>query len=201
MKNQFLKQSFGDAGNITVGPACAVDGKFCVIQCLSEVTFTALIDSKERTTAEYGVRATGTVTFTGFATADDVTEVNSIEYTYKATPTLATHVAIGTDATTQAAALVAAVNANDPLVTLSNVAGVATVTAVVRGTAGNAYTLVDTTDAGSKIAVSAGGTLSGGVSLTTAASRTYAAGSEIHGEFVHVNLATGYARLILSSGN
>lgn len=108
-------------------------------------------------------QATGTMTFTDLPIADEVFEVNSIEYTFKAVATLATEVAIGVDIATTAAAVALAVATNDPLVTATSDAGVATFTAVVLGNAGNAYTLTETA---TNTAVS-GATFAGGSDVIT----------------------------------
>ena len=120
-------------------------------------------DSLVGTSVAAVAQASGTMTFTGLPTADEVVEVNSIEYTFKAEAVLATEIAIGVDVATTAAAVAAAVAANDPLVTATSDAGVATFTAVVLGNAGNAYTLTETA---TNTAVS-GATFTGGSDVIT----------------------------------
>lgn len=106
-----------------------------------------------------GVKASGTIIFTGLPVADETIEVNGITYTFKATSASATQITIGADATETAENTVSIIDANDPLVDIINVAGVVTVSAASTGEYGNAYTLAESA---TNTAVS-GATLSGGV--------------------------------------
>ncbi len=111
------------------------------------------------TGAVTGVKATGTITYTGLPAADETVTVNSIVYTFKAAAALATEITIGADATETASNTAAAITANDPLVDAVNVAGVVTISAAATGEYGNAYTLAESA---ANTAVS-GATLTGGV--------------------------------------
>lgn len=106
-----------------------------------------------------GVKATGTITFTGLALLNETITVNSIVYTFKTTASLATEIQIGLTATEMASNTAAKIDANDPLVDAVNVLGVVTISAANTGEYGNAYTLAE---AATNTAVS-GVTLSGGV--------------------------------------
>ena len=106
-----------------------------------------------------GVKATGTVTFTGLPVADETITVNAIVYTFKASASTATQITIGADATATASNAASKIEANDSAVDASNVAGVLTITAAATGEYGNAITLAE---AATNTAVS-GATLSGGI--------------------------------------
>jgi hypothetical protein len=96
------------------------------------------------------------VTMTGVGVNDDTVQIGGIVYKFEATPAAAYDVDIKTDATTQAAALVAAINADGtagayyetgtvahPHVTATNADGVITLTANVGGDWAQAIALVD----------------------------------------------------------
>ena len=106
-----------------------------------------------------GVKATGTVTFTGLPVANETITVNAIVYTFKASAATATEITIGADATATASNAASKIELNDAAVDASNVAGVLTITAANTGTYGNAITLADTA---TNTTVS-GATLTGGV--------------------------------------
>lgn len=106
-----------------------------------------------------GVKASGTITFTGLPVADETITVRGVAYTFKASASSATEITIGADATETAENTVAKINANDALLDAVNVAGVVTVSAANTGEYGNAYTLAESA---TNTAVS-GATLSGGV--------------------------------------
>ncbi len=106
-----------------------------------------------------GVKATGTVTFTGLPVADETITVNAIVYTFKASASTATEITIGADATGTASNAASKIVANDTAVDASNVAGVLTITAASTGEYGNAITLAESA---TNTAVS-GATLTGGV--------------------------------------
>jgi hypothetical protein len=107
-----------------------------------------------------GVKATGTVTFTGLPVADETITVNAIVYTFKASASTATQITIGADATATASNAASKIEANDAAVDASNVAGVLTITAAATGEYGNAITL---TEAATNTSVSGSGTLTGGI--------------------------------------
>lgn len=196
MSSTYEKNQYGLAGNISIASASgAITGDFCEILCIGSTTFTTLTDALERTSAAYGKKASGTITFTGLPVADETFVVNSVTYTFKETAATATEVTIGADATETATNTAAAVDANDPLLTVTSAAGVVTITAASGGTGGNAYTL---TEAATNTAVS-GATLTGGTNLVAASSLTYADGHVLRGKFTTVHLAGGNARLTISS--
>lgn len=193
MQDIFVKRSAGAYGSITVPSAVLVTDTVCEIFCIGTVTFTTLTDSLERSNANYGHRATGTITITSTGPAADETfVVNGLTYTFKVAAADNTEVTINTDPTAQAVLIAAAISSRDPLVTATNVAGVVTIEAIVRGTAGNAYTL---TESAANTAVSGAGTFTGGKAVLAASSQSYPAGTVIKGNFTAINLAGGAARL------
>lgn len=112
------------------------------------------------------VHASGTVTFSGAATADDTVVINGVTFTAKASGATGEQFNIGSDEEDSAANLAAAINASEDagiagIVTASVSAGVVTVSAARPGKLGNAITVAEGVDAGSVIAVSAA-RLSGG---------------------------------------
>lgn len=106
-----------------------------------------------------GVKATGTITFTGLPVANETITVRGVVYTFKASASLATEITIGADATATAANTASKIDTNDSLVDAVNVLGVVTISAANTGEYGNAYTLAE---AATNTAVS-GAILSGGV--------------------------------------
>lgn len=201
MSTPYDRQSFGVDGNITVAAGTLVTGDFCAIQCITEVTFTTLVDQVERGTSDYGTAATGTLTFTDAPTAEDTIAVNGTTYTFKATAAGATEITVGTgaDAAAKAASTAAnvasVVSANDAAVVVTSAAGVATITAAAKGTGGNSIALGESAANCTK----SGTALSGGMSLTAASACTYPAGFLLTGKFSSVQPATGYVRITLSS--
>ena len=106
-----------------------------------------------------GVKASGTITFTGLPVANETITVNAIVYTFKATASLDTEITIGADATATAANVVSVVEANDSAIDAASVLGVVTISAAATGEYGNAMTLAETA---TNTAVS-GATLTGGI--------------------------------------
>ena len=193
------KQEFGEAGNLSLASASgAITGDFCEIRCIGSTTFTALVDTLERTTAEYGRQATGTITFTGLPVADETFAVAGETFSFKAESTGALEVEIGADANATATNAATMINgALEGIVVAAASGGVVTVTSVIRGTGGNGtYTL---TESATNVAVSGGGSLAGGTDLITAASLTYPDGHILRGKFTTIHLAGGNARVTLSS--
>lgn len=117
------------------------------------------LDNGTATGDVVGVKASGTITFTGIPVADETITVRGVTYTFKATSTSATEITIGADATETAENTVSIIDANDALVDVINVAGVVTVSASATGEYGNAYTLAESA---TNTAVS-NATLTGGV--------------------------------------
>lgn len=106
-----------------------------------------------------GVKATGTITFTGLPVANETITVNGAVYTFKASAATATEITIGADATETASNTASKIDANQSIVDAVNVLGVVTISAANTGEYGNAYTLAESA---SNTAVSAAN-LSGGV--------------------------------------
>ena len=112
------------------------------------------------------VKATGTGTFTGLPTADQVMVIAGVSFTAKASGATGNQYNIGADAPATAANLVTAVNASASLtgiLTASNLLGVVTFTAAVPGAIGNAIATVDTDTANFTFAQAA---LTGGANGT-----------------------------------
>lgn len=110
-----------------------------------------------------GVKASGTITFTGLPVADETITVRGVAYTFKASAASATEITIGADATETAENTVAKITANDALLDAINVAGLVTISAAETGAYGNAYALAE---AATNTAVS-GANLTGGVDAVT----------------------------------
>jgi hypothetical protein len=106
-----------------------------------------------------GVKATGTITFTGLPTANDTVTINGTVYTFKASAATATEITIGATATETASNTASKIDANETIVDAVNVLGVVTISAANTGEYGNAYTLAESA---ANTTVS-GATLSGGV--------------------------------------
>lgn len=114
-----------------------------------------------------GTQATATVTFSGgVPTAEDTVTVEGREYTFVVAPDEEDEVAIGGTAGETAANFAAVINgeitgqsAHEDVRAHITAAGVVTLVARTPGTDGNALTLTESAD---NVAVSGGGTLSGG---------------------------------------
>ena len=111
-----------------------------------------------------GVQATGSLTVVTQPTATDTISVNGVTLTFIAGASTATDVQIGADvvetAANLAAVLSASVNASLILANYSAAANIVSITYTAQGTAGNAYTLADSS--GGDVVRSAA-TLTGGV--------------------------------------
>jgi len=127
------------------------------------------------TTAITDIRASGTLTFVS-AVADATFEVAGVTYTLVTTATgKNTDVVVGGDDTEQAENAVAAINAYEAsvdrtgpaLVSATNALGVVTVTAILEGAGGNAYTLVGDTGITASAATLENGSDTGGVESTS----------------------------------
>lgn len=128
-----------------------------------------------------GTKAAGTITFTATnptPTTDTIT-VNGTLITFVSGTPSGSQVKIGTTSTDTAANLAAfltaSVDVNISLMTYSRNGLVITATAIVSGTAGNAYTLVKSS---TQISVS-GATLTGGAAASTVSAATTGAGTDI----------------------
>lgn len=111
-------------------------------------------------------RASGTVTFSAVASADDTVIVNGVTFTAKASGATGNQFNIGASATASAANLAAAINASasamvSQQVTASPALGVVTIYSTQYGVAGNSVTLAEGVDSGGVISVS-GAYLTGG---------------------------------------
>ncbi len=111
-------------------------------------------------------QASGTVTFSAVATADDTVIINGVTLTAVASGATNDQWNIGTGASGSANGLVACINASTTALVSGQVsataaAGVVTIKAVAYGVTGNAITTAEGVDAGSKISVS-GARLVGG---------------------------------------
>lgn len=106
-----------------------------------------------------GVKAAGTITFSGLPVADETVTVNGVVFTFKATATTSTEITIGADANETASNAAGKIDAYNAEVDAVAVGAVVTVSAENTGTYGNAYTLAE---AATNTTVS-GATLSGGV--------------------------------------
>lgn len=106
-----------------------------------------------------GVKAAGTITFSGLPVANETVTVNGVVFTFKATAATSTEITIGADADETAANAAGKIDAYNTSFDAVAVGAVVTVSAENTGTYGNAYTLAE---AATNTTVS-GATLSGGV--------------------------------------
>lgn len=131
---------------------------------LAETTLDNLIATMPGATLiSTGAKASGTITFaTAVPVEGDKVIVNGVEYTFKASPSAATDMPIPASLNAAAAALADRLNMHMLNVVTASVSGATvTVTAVRRGTAGNAITLSKQFTEPSNLTLS-GATLSGG---------------------------------------
>lgn len=117
-------------------------------------------------------RASGTFTYSSFATVNDVITISNVNFTAVATGATGNQFNVGSDATTQAANLAAAVNGSVTAliagyVTASSALGVCTITSTNYGIYGNTLTMAKGLDAGTVVTVS-GSKLTGGAVDPTA---------------------------------
>lgn len=119
------------------------------------------------------VQASGTVTFSAVASANDTVLVNGVTFTAKASGAGANEFNIGADEVASAANLAAAINASvtalvSGYVSASSALGVVTVVASQFGKMGNLVTIAEGVDGGSVISVSGARLIGGtdGTSLT-----------------------------------
>jgi hypothetical protein len=126
------------------------------------------------------VKAYTTITFTGVAVADETLIIGDKTYTFKVAPSAAYEVDIKTDETTQAAAIVSAINLDgtagaygashveaNPYVQATSADGVITITARHGGTQANAIALEMTATNGTNIAAGTALSASAGASAGT----------------------------------
>ena len=124
------------------------------------------------------VKATGTFTFTGAATADDTVLINGVTFTAKASGAGANEFNIGLDETATAANLAASIVASTTAliagyVKATSALGVTTMTAVTPGLAGNLMTIAVGVDFGT-VNTASGARLTGGLEDTAASKATKA---------------------------
>ena len=114
-----------------------------------------------------GVAASGVVTFTGTPVADEHLVIGTQTFHFVAARAGAGsfEITISANNTTQADNMKAAVNADVSNVTVDNIAGVATVTAAVKGTSGNLIVL-STNATGTAVSSVTAGKLDGGINGT-----------------------------------
>lgn len=132
-----------------------------------------------------GYQAVAEIVLTGNPSANDTVTIKGTVVTFVTDPPVGNQVLIGADATATAAALyaflIASVNANLILSTYALQGTVVSITAIVHGTAGNAYTLAKS---GANITISGATYVGGGfrplydssnalVSMTVAQGRSY----------------------------
>ncbi len=111
------------------------------------------------------VAATTTITFTGVAVANETIILGARTYVFKAAPSAAFEIDIKADETTQAAAVVSAINLDgtagaygashvveDPSFSATSAAGVITVKSRIAGTIGNGLSISFTATNGTNIA-------------------------------------------------
>lgn len=118
------------------------------------------------------VAATGTITFSDKATANDTVLINGVTFTAKASGATGDQFNVGASATASATNLAAAINASASAlvsghVSASSAAGVVTITSKFNSVAGNAVTTAKGVDSGSVITVS-GARLTGGTNGSSA---------------------------------
>lgn len=119
-------------------------------------------------------KASVTGTFTGVVTAAQTVTIGGVVLTARASPATEDEFLVGSDETTQAAALVSTINANSNLaglVVASNVAGVITISAVVPGRIGNLITVAETL--GNFTFAASATKFSGATATLQAAARTF----------------------------
>jgi phage tail sheath gpL-like len=112
------------------------------------------------------VQASGTITFSAAASANDTVLINGVTFTAKASGAGANEFNVGASATASAANLAAAINASvtalvSGYVTATSALGVLTVKSAFYGKAGNQCTIAEGVDSGNVMTVS-GARLTGG---------------------------------------
>jgi phage tail sheath gpL-like len=123
------------------------------------------------------VQASGTITFSAAATANDTLIINGVTFTAKASGAGANEFNVGLTATASATNLAASINASvtalvSGYVTASSALGVVTVTSAFYGTSGNQATIAEGVDSGSVITVS-GARLTAGANDSSAKTLTF----------------------------
>jgi phage tail sheath gpL-like len=114
-----------------------------------------------------GVAANGVVTFSGTPIADETLTIGTSVFTFKATRAAPFEITINANNTTQGDNLVTAITADLTNVTAVNSTGTVTITAAVKGTAGNLIALSEAAT-GTAVTGVTDGKLDGGVDGTVA---------------------------------
>lgn len=187
------KHHFGRAGSVAIAAGTETTGRFYSIHMLASCTFGTgrLVDELEKRNSPYGIRATGTITYSATGPANGQTiNIGGTVYTYKTTPTAVTDIQRHDTPATVADNTMIAVNSNpnNTMVTATAAGDVTTIIAVDGGTAGNAIPLVRVgTVAGTTL--SAGGVLGGvvaGAAQIKAEAQTFPANTVIYGDFRYI---------------
>lgn len=114
------------------------------------------------------VAASGVVTFSGTPVANEKLTIGTQEFTFKATRAVAFEITINANNTTQGDNLVTAITADLTNVTAVNSTGTVTITAAVKGAAGNNIALSEAAT-GTAVSSVTGGKLDGGIDGTVGA--------------------------------
>jgi len=181
MKNKPIKGNQVITGDLYIGGSIKT-----VKDIEADKSTPALLILPEKTPVN-AVAASGVVTFDGTPVADETLTIGTQEFLFKASGSAAYQITISADNTTQAGNLVTAITTDLTNVTAVNTLGVVTVTAVVKGVAGN---LIDLSEAATGTAVSSvtGGKIDGGIDGTVGvANETCADGTYIY----HTPVANG----------
>lgn len=130
------------------------------VACGNELALSASVAPQVVVTVQDDeVRASGTISFSAVATANDTLIINGVTFTAKASAAGANEFNVGASATASATNLAAAINASvtalvSGYVTASSAIGVVTVTSAFYGKSGNQATIAEGVDGGSVITVS-----------------------------------------------
>lgn len=98
-------------------------------------------------TTMFGIAATGSLAVATIPANNETMAVNGVTFTYKTSPTLDSHIQVGATIAAQAANIAAVLNAStDPLINIATYEAInanVNIVADTKGTAGNAFTLAD----------------------------------------------------------
>jgi len=181
MKNKPIKGNQVITGDLYIGGSIKT-----VKDIEADKSIPALFILPEKTPVN-AVAASGVVTFDGTPVADETLTIGTQVFLFKASRSADYQITISTNNTTQAGNLVTAITTDLTNVTAVNTLGVVTVTAVVKGVAGN---LIALSEAATGTAVSSvtSGKIDGGIDGTVGvANETCADGTYIY----HTPVANG----------
>ena len=181
MKNKPIKGNQVITGDLYIG------GSIKTVKDIEADKSTPTLFILPEKTPVNAVAASGVVTFNGTPVADETLTIGAQEFLFKASGSTAYQITISANNTTQAENLVTAITTDLTNVTAVNELGVVTVTAVVKGVAGN---LIDLSEAAAGTAVSSvtSGKIDGGIDGTGGvANETCADGTYIY----HTPVANG----------